>query len=32
MGFEDEKWINLAEDRNQWRAFEDTIMNYRYYL
>lgn len=29
MGFEEAKWIDLAEDRNQLRDFEDTIMNYR---
>jgi len=27
VGWEDVKWIYLAQDKNQWRALLDTVMN-----
>jgi hypothetical protein len=29
MGWGDMDWINLAEDRDQWRALVNTLMNLR---
>jgi hypothetical protein len=29
MGWSGMDWIDLAQDRNQWRAFVDTVMNLR---
>jgi hypothetical protein len=29
IGIEGAKWIRLAQDRVQWRAFENTVMNLR---
>jgi hypothetical protein len=29
MGWGGMDWIDLAQDRNQWRALMDTIMNLR---
>ncbi|KAJ4435857.1 hypothetical protein ANN_18476 [Periplaneta americana] len=29
MGYDDRKWINLAQDRNQWRAYVRAAMNLR---
>jgi hypothetical protein len=30
VGWGDVDWIDLAQDRNQWRAFVNTIMNLRF--
>jgi hypothetical protein len=29
IGYEDVDWINLAQDRDQWRALVDAEMNLR---
>jgi hypothetical protein len=29
IGFGDVEWINLAQDRDRWRAFVNTVMNLR---
>jgi hypothetical protein len=29
MGWSDMDWINLAQDMDQWRAFENRIMDLR---
>jgi hypothetical protein len=29
IGFGDVDWINLAQDRDRWRALVDTVMNLR---
>jgi hypothetical protein len=29
MGFGDVDWINLAQDRDRWRALVNTVMNLR---
>jgi hypothetical protein len=29
IGWEDVDWIHLVEDRDQWRALVNTIMNHR---
>jgi hypothetical protein len=29
MGWRGMDWIDLAQDRDQWRALEDTVMNLR---
>jgi hypothetical protein len=29
IGWSDMEWIDLAKDRNQWRALVNTIMNFR---
>jgi hypothetical protein len=29
IGWDDVDWIDLAQDRNQWRALVSTVMNLR---
>jgi hypothetical protein len=29
IGIDEVKWVRLAEDRIQWRAFGSTVMNFR---
>jgi hypothetical protein len=29
MGYDDEDWIHLAQDRDQWRALLNTVMKLR---
>jgi hypothetical protein len=29
IGWDDTNWIDLAEDRDQWRALVSTVMNLR---
>jgi hypothetical protein len=29
IGWDDMDWIDLAQDRDQWRALENTVMNLR---
>jgi hypothetical protein len=29
MGWSGTDWIHLAEDKNRWRAFVNTVMNHR---
>jgi hypothetical protein len=29
IGWDGMDWIDLAEDRNQWRALVNTVLNYR---
>jgi hypothetical protein len=29
IGWDDIDWIDLSQDRNQWRALMDTVMNLR---
>jgi hypothetical protein len=29
IGWDDMEWIDLAQDRGQWRALENTVMNFR---
>jgi hypothetical protein len=32
IGWSDIDWIHLAEDRDQWRAVVNTVMNHRFPL
>ncbi|KAJ4444903.1 hypothetical protein ANN_06701 [Periplaneta americana] len=32
VGYDDRDWINLAQDRDRWRAYVRAAMNLRYYL
>jgi hypothetical protein len=29
IGWDDMDWINLAQDREQWRALVNTVMNFQ---
>jgi hypothetical protein len=30
MGWKGVNWMHLAQDRDQWRALENTVMNFRF--